>query len=184
MAGVTLVTVPGHGNAGPDHWQTLLERAEPGTVRVQQRSWTMPVRRQWVGGLERTLARLPGEVVLIGHSLGAMTIVEWGLRSTAAPRVAGAVLVAPPDLDQRLPGMPPRWIVGLCGWRGVPMRPLPFRSVLIASTDDPFCSAARAELFARAWGSVFADLGPCGHINTEAGFGPFPALDPVIAMFR
>lgn len=184
MAGVTLVTVPGHGGSGPDHWHTWLEQTHPGTVRVEQGNWTVPVRRQWVAGLERTLARVPGQVALIGHSLGAMTIVEWGLRSAAAPRVAGAILVAPPDLDRRLPGMPPRWIVGLCGWRGIPLRRLPFPSVLVASTDDPFCAAARAEMFARAWGSVFADLGPCGHINSEAGFGPFPALEPIIAGFR
>ncbi len=180
MPDAALVIVPGHGNSGPDHWQSLLEKTRLNTVRVRQNSWTIPVRRQWVRGLTHSVTATPGPLLLIGHSLGAMTIVEWGLRHAAPSRVLGAILVAPPDLDRRLPGMPPRWIVQLSGWPRVPLRPLPFPSLLVASSDDPFCTVARAETFARSWGSRFIGLGRCGHINAASGFGPFPQLDPLI----
>ena len=180
MPDATLVIVPGHGNSGRRHWQSLLEAERPDTLRVAQRHWRVPVRRQWIAGLARTVAGAPRRPLLIGHSLGSMTIVEWGLDRATGAGVAGALLVAPPDLDRRLPGMPPRWMARLCGWHGVPLRALPFPSVLVASADDPFCSLERARYFAAAWGSRFVDLGPCGHIDSDAGFGPFPQLAPLI----
>lgn len=45
---------------------------------------------------------------------------------------------------------------------------------VLASTDDPFYTMARAEAFATAWGSRLVVLERAGHINTDAGFGPWP----------
>ena len=92
----------------------------------------------------------------------------------------GALLVAPPDMEAALPGMPPPWMVRLAGWAPIPLRRLPWKSIVVASSDDPMCSIARSQDFARAWGSRFVDLGPAGHINAEAGFGPWPQARSLI----
>jgi len=44
----------------------------------------------------------------------------------------------------------------------------------VASTDDPFVTPARAAALARAWGSRLVTLERAGHLNADAGFGPWP----------
>jgi len=44
--------------------------------------------------------------------------------------------------------------------------------VLVASSDDPYCTMQRASDFAEAWGSEFVSAGEAGHINVESGHGP------------
>jgi uncharacterized protein len=51
---------------------------------------------------------------------------------------------------------------------------LPFPSVVVASTDDPYVSVARATEFAEAWGSRLTLIGDAGHINGASGHGPWP----------
>jgi predicted alpha/beta hydrolase family esterase len=56
----------------------------------------------------------------------------------------------------------------------MPLQKLPFRSVVVASTDDPFVTMERAELFAASWGSRLIKMSKAGHINTASGHGPWP----------
>ena len=56
----------------------------------------------------------------------------------------------------------------------VPLVPLPFPSVLVASRNDPFCTPQRAADLAEAWGSEFVDAGDAGHIDVASGHGPWP----------
>ncbi|RZI44696.1 serine hydrolase family protein [Herbaspirillum sp. HC18] len=175
----TLIIVPGHGNSGPGHWQTLLEQSHPRAVRVMQKNWNLPVRWSWARSLDRTLSALDAPAILVGHSAGAMTIVHWAARSRRP--VLGALLVAPPDMEARLPGMPPPWVTRLAGWAPIPMKRLPWPSIVVGSSNDAMCSLERAQEFARAWGSRFVDLGPAGHVNTDAGFGAWPGVHSLIA---
>jgi len=175
----TLVIVPGHGNSGPQHWQTLLEQAHPRSVRVIQRHWNLPLRWQWTGALNRTLDAVAGPVILVGHSAGAMTIVHAASRDR--PQVVGALLVAPPDMEARLPGMPAPWMVRLAGWRPIPTARLPWRSIVVASSNDPMCSILRSREFAGHWGSELVELDEAGHVNTDAGFGSWPGVQPLLA---
>ena len=46
--------------------------------------------------------------------------------------------------------------------------------MLVASSNDPYCPIRRAGAYARAWGSELVRLQNAGHINVEAGFGPWP----------
>lgn len=82
--------------------------------------------------------------------------------------VAGALLVAPADVERPDAPEPIR------GFAPVPLRLLPFPSTLVAGTNYPYLSVERAEHFARSWGSTPVRLGAAGHINTDAGFGPWP----------
>ena len=51
---------------------------------------------------------------------------------------------------------------------------LPYRSIVVASTDDPYCPSRRAGAYARAWGSEFVRLPDAGHINVASGHGEWP----------
>ncbi|HML28972.1 MAG TPA: alpha/beta hydrolase, partial [Hyphomicrobium sp.] len=41
-----------------------------------------------------------------------------------------------------------------------------------------------AERWARAWGADFVNLGAAGHINAEAGFGPWPEALTLLERLR
>jgi hypothetical protein len=56
----------------------------------------------------------------------------------------------------------------------MPMMRLPFPSIVVASTDDPFVSLDRATAFSTAWGSRLVVLERAGHINADSGHGPWP----------
>lgn len=59
-------------------------------------------------------------------------------------------------------------------WVPMPLRKIQFRSVVVASTNDPFVTMERADLFASAWGSRLITLLNAGHINGASGHGPWP----------
>jgi predicted alpha/beta hydrolase family esterase len=175
-----LLIAPGHGNSGPGHWQSLLERAHPNAVRVDQWSWNAPTRRLWTAALDRTVRRVAAPTILVGHSAGVATIVQWAARYPSPPHVVGALLVAPPDMEISLPGYPPAWVLRLAGWAPVPRQKLPWKTLVVASHNDPFCAIDRARDFALAWGAEFRDIGPAGHINAAAGYGPWPELSTLL----
>ena len=160
---VTLVIVPGWRDSGPGHWQTLWGEQIPGAVRVQQDDWITPSRKAWINSITQTILAQPGPVVIAAHSLGCIATTH--LPEEAAACIQGALLVAPADPERR--GV-------LADFAPVPYQPLPYRSVLVASSNDPFCPVRTAGAYARAWGSEFVRLQNAGHINVEAGFGPWP----------
>ena len=61
------------------------------------------------------------------------------------------------------------------GWLPVPREPLPFRSVVAASRNDPLASFERVGRLARDWGSDWSDLGEVGHLNPASGYGAMAA---------
>jgi predicted alpha/beta hydrolase family esterase len=176
----TILLVPGVGDSGPGHWQTLMEHSHRGARRVNQEDWSYPVRCDWVECLERVLASIDCPVVLVGHSAGAVTIVHWAAAHAHADRIRGALLVAPADLETELPDGTPVDFLEDAGWVPCPRRPLPFASIVVASTDDPYATMERSEELALAWGSRLERLEGAGHINADAGFGPWPFGDRLV----
>jgi predicted alpha/beta hydrolase family esterase/EAL domain-containing protein (putative c-di-GMP-specific phosphodiesterase class I) len=166
----TVIIVPGLGDSGPEHWQTQWGRNHPAYRRVRQRDWHQPQVDEWVAALDAQIRRAPSPVILVGHSLGCITIAEWSLRHWSDVR--GALLVAPADTDQQP------------FFDRVPLQPLPFPSILVASENDPYLELERARLFARHWGSRLVNLGKAGHINVESGFGPWPDGENLLAELR
>ncbi|HEY7461668.1 MAG TPA: alpha/beta hydrolase [Gemmatimonadota bacterium] len=163
----TVLMIPGFTGSSPGHWQSLWEREHPEYVRVQQRDWDHPDPVEWVAGVERAVAEAPDSVVLVGHSLGCTVIARFAAECPS-PKVIGALLVAPSDVEA--PTAPPE----VRCFAPIPLAPLPFRSVVVASTNDEFVSLARAEEFARRWRARFVSIGAAGHIHTAAGYGPWP----------
>lgn len=163
----SVLIVPGWTNSGPGHWQTLWERSDPHRFRrVEQRDWDTPQLTDWVQTLDAAIAAEPAPPVLVAHSLGCIAVAHWAVLYDRP--VAGALLVAPPDVERA--DMPDE----VRNFAPVPCRPLPFRSILVASDNDEYATIDRAGHFARCWGSEFVRAGAVGHINTDAGFGPWP----------
>ncbi|MEJ7615784.1 MAG: alpha/beta hydrolase [Pyrinomonadaceae bacterium] len=162
----TMIIVPGVNNSGPEHWQSIWQLKYPRALRVEQDDWDLPERDAWVAGLSRAVNSADGELVLVAHSLGCLTVAHWALG--AERPIKGALLVAPVDLET--PDYPP----GVGCFTPTPMNKLSFPSTVVGSSDDGYCSLARSEEFARAWGSRFVNAGPSGHINAAAGRGEWP----------
>ena len=160
----TLVIVPGWRNSGPGHWQSLwAQRLSAVRVDMAEDDWQRPKRNVWVQAIARTILAQPGPVVVAAHSLGCIATTH--LPSDVARRIRGALLVAPADPERR--GV-------LADFAPVPYQPLPYRSVVVASTTDPFCPVRTAGAYARSWGSEVVRLQNAGHINLESGHGEWP----------
>jgi uncharacterized protein len=171
-----ILMVPGQFNSGPQHWQSRWETKLSTARRVEQADWDVPERDAWTAEIANAVNAADRPVVLVAHSLGVAAVVQ------AVPsfrqRVAGAFLVAPPDLENT--GAAPEW---LARFGPYPSGPLPFPSLLIASRNDSWCTFEIAEDIAAAWGSLLIDAGDAGHINSEAGYGPWPEGSMAFAQF-
>jgi uncharacterized protein len=166
-------TLPGWQGSGTAHWQSRWEAAL-GDVRVEQHDWQQPLRGDWITRLEDTvqdhLKQHPTQpIVFAAHSLGCHLVAAWAALSPSVHTVCGALLVAPPDPLQ--PHFPPQ----LHSWNKPVLSRLPFKTTLVASTNDPFCDFTAAEALAAYWGSAMVNAGPMGHINAESGLGDWPA---------
>jgi len=118
--------------------------------------------------------------VLVGHSAGVIAIVQWTQRLYLSGKIAGALLVAPADFEMARDDSASLEYITTAGWIPIPREPLPFRSIVVASDDDPYTDIERSVLFARWWGSRFINLGPHGHINVATGFGRWPLGEELI----
>lgn len=163
-----LLIIPGLGGSGPDHWQSRWQAKLPNAVRVEQADWDHPVAADWEARIAEAVARCQRPVVAVAHSLGVVAFVR-ALARTGGVRIAGAFLVAPPGeaaLQER-PEVDP-------AFRPYPTDPLPCRSLLVASHDDPYADIEETATLSAAWGSAFVDAGHAGHINVDSGHGPWP----------
>ena len=167
MKTARILLLPGWQNSGPDHWQSRWEQGQ-GFERVQQDDWWWPRRGDWMARLEDQLLADDRPALLVAHSLGCHLVAAWAGHSRHCARVAGALLVAPPDLARA--DTPPQ----LHNWLPIAVQALPFLSTAVLSVDDPFCGAGRGQQIARVWGSELVMLGAVGHVNGDSGLGDWP----------
>lgn len=191
MKPANVLVLPGWQNSGPAHWQSRWEAAH-GYTRVQQHDWERPLRGDWLMQLEEAVLRSNGgripiqdddtsgnsgartkldfdpHLILVAHSLGCIQVAAWAAHSKNTQRVKAALLVAPGDVEREaLRALLP-------SWSPIVRQSLPFKSILVASRDDPHCSYEKAESLARDWGAELVDLGNAGHINADSGLGDWP----------
>lgn len=158
--------LPGWQNSGPNHWQSRWERSH-GYLRVEQHDWQRPLRGDWIARLEDVLLGCSEPAVLVAHSLGCLTAAAWAAHSQNTQLVKAALLVAPPDTGRDdIRPMLPGWVV--------PFQKLPFKAIVFASSNDPFCDLAQAQRFASGWDARLVELGERGHINAESGLDDWP----------
>lgn len=183
-----VLTLPGWQGSGPTHWQSRWE-VRHGFHRVEQHDWWQPRRGDWMARLEEVLLEEGARperpdptaawvgirpqshrpTLLVAHSLGCHLVAAWAAHSGHTARVAGALLVAPPDTGRD--DFPPQ----LHGWRSAVVGSLPFLTTVVASTDDPWASLASTGRLAQAWGASLVVAGASGHMNAESGLGDWPA---------
>lgn len=168
MVNAQILILPGLGNSGPEHWQSLWEQAH-GYRRVEQQSWDAPVLGDWLSNLERAVSAAPSGVVLVAHSLACALVAHFASSRPTRPGVLGAFLVSPADVDSRR--CTPDEVRG---FSPIPLSPLPFPAEVVASSDDPYVGRERAALFAERWQADFVDIGAAGHINASSGLGSWP----------
>lgn len=162
-----ILILPGLTGGTPEHWYARWEEKLKTARRIAPSDPHAPDRREWTDALTEAVEKARRPVVLVAHSLGTVLAVQ-AAAETRLPGVAGAFLVAVPDLERDDMPEPTRPFAPL------PRDPLPFPSLMVASRNDFWCSYERAEDFAASWGSHLIDAGDAGHLNDESGHGPWP----------
>lgn len=169
-----------HGleGSGPEHWQTWL------AARLRARGLAVsyptlpdadaPRIDRWLDALDGELSRLPAaQTTVLCHSLGSLLWFHHAARQPAV-QVARALLVAPPQPDEEdAPSV---------GFRPVPLdregvAAAARETLLVPSTDDPWCPAETSRRIGEATGVPIDWIENGGHINTDAGYGPWPAVE-------
>lgn len=159
--------VPGYGNSGPAHWQSVWEQRF-NFNRINQSDWEKPVKDEWIAAIDAALQQRDlSNIILVGHSMACSTIAFWAARYNRS--IKGALLVAPCDTEADT--CPPH----TTGFTPIPTAKLPFKSITVTATDDYFVTPQRATYFAHCWGSKLVNIGQAGHINIESGYGEWDA---------
>jgi predicted alpha/beta hydrolase family esterase len=162
-----ILILPGLGGSKPGHWQMRWAERMATAAIVEQADWWEPDADDWIATIDQACRLTTRPVVLVAHSTSVSAAVH------AAPRlpdnVRGAFLVAPTDVE-----LSPAAPEAIHVFRPIPRDPLPFPSMVVASSNDPYVTLERAVEFANCWGSDFHQAGEAGHINVESGHGPWP----------
>lgn len=163
----TILTVPGIGSSGPEHWQSMWERQHPRVLRIEQSNWDQPRCADWVETIEATLSRSEEPPVLVAHSLGCLAVIHWASRSSTS--VDGIVLVATPDPAG------PNFPKTAQGFAPIPHRIGDHRVLMIDSDDDPYGNLTLTKALARDFNARHIELHRAGHINAASGLADWQA---------
>ena len=162
-----ILIVPGLNGSGEGHWQRHWLADHEDARLVDQSDWSNPQAGRWLHRLEQAVIANPG-ALLVTHSLGTILAARLGA-SSVAPLVGGALLVAPADIERTSSLHARSYEFGT-----LPLAPLPFPALVVASRDDIYMSLDKARTLAAAWSAPLIDLGNVGHINVASGFGRWP----------
>jgi hypothetical protein len=180
----TVLIVPGLRDAVMNHWQTLLQ-AQLAAAGRPVRS-VPPMGRDALAvaprleAIEREAQAIDGPLVIVAHSGGCVMVAHWARQTRR--EVRGALLAAPPEFERPMPeGYPTLAQLDAGGWLPVPRERLPFRSIVVASRNDPLARFEGVAALAADWGSQLIDEGPVGHLNPASGFGEWPRAHGFIA---
>ena len=170
MAARSFLILHGLQGSGPGHWQTwLAARLRADNERVAYPDLPdaeLPSLPAWREKLDGELAALPGSCIVVCHSLACLLwlhhVADGGIPAERA------LLVAPPSESSGVPE--------IAGFFPVPHPDLGGGGRLVCSDNDPFCPEGAANLYADL--GIPIDVIPGkGHMNNEAGYGPWPAVE-------
>jgi predicted alpha/beta hydrolase family esterase len=172
MAARSFLILHGWQGSGPGHWQTWLgARLRADGERVAYPDLPdadLPSLQPWREALDGELrALVAGEVIVICHSLSCLL---WLHHVADGGRQADRVLlVAPPSERAGVPEIE--------GFFPVPLPALAHGARLVCSDDDPFCPEGAAKVYGEPLRIPIDLLPGRGHLNPEAGYGPWPAVE-------
>lgn len=173
--GFQILLVPPWENASAEHWMSHWQRKYPNFLRVEHREWINPEKDDWIATLDKYVSEQTKPVILVAHSLGTITVAHWA--NDSGRRIAGAFLVAPPDVERA--DAPAE----IKTFAPVPLAKFGFPSAVAASENDNYISLERAAFFAGKWGSRFINIGAAGHINVKSGHGEWRQGEELLAEF-
>jgi predicted alpha/beta hydrolase family esterase len=168
----------GYQGSGPGHWQTwLAARLRSGDAYVAFPDLPdpdAPQLRSWLDALGGELDAFPSPPVVICHSLACLLWLHHAAGEAPAA-VSRVLLVAPPS-----PSAAPDVLASFFPApldAGALAASAPEGVRLVCSDDDPYCPEGAAELYGVPLGLPTDVLPGRGHLNPEAGLGPWPALE-------
>lgn len=169
-----------HGwqGSGPDHWQSwLADRLSESGEQVRYPDLPnpdAPDAGEWAQTIRAELAALAGERIVVCHSLACLLWAREAAEIARDGAVDRLLLVAPPCPGKPIPGVKDLYPTPLDA--GAMARSA--RSARVVGSDsDPYCPAGHTRSFAEPLGLEIDVLEGAGHINPEAGFGPWPAVE-------
>ncbi|WP_328998445.1 alpha/beta hydrolase [Kribbella sp. NBC_00709] len=188
---MTFIIIPGLDGSDAHHWQSRWEHEwlAP-AVRIEPSSWSAPDLTDWSAAITRAVNSTTGDITFITHSLGCHALTHWlahsptlspvasPAESPAAARIRGAFLVGPPD-----PEAPTFPVDRLPTFASLPAVALTIPSVLIASTNDPYCTIEAATHLAKTWATPLIPLDNLGHINSDSNLGQWPQGQHLLTAF-
>lgn len=166
----SILVIPGHMGAGPDHWQSRLISKLSSAQLVDQDDWVHGSLPKAINAVVEAVAAAEKPVVFVAHSVGCI-LVARAVQTLGENihKVKGGYLVVPPN-EAAL-----RSLVGIDpSFADVPRDPLPFPSLLVATSNDPYSTLEDSASLALAWGSLLVEAGEAGHIDHTSGHGPWP----------
>ena len=157
--------MPGLNDSDENHWQTYWLRLFKNSQRLIQDNWGEPQLKDWMLRLDQMLSTLDGNIILVAHSLAVSLVAHWAAKNNI-PKIGGALLVAPSDVESPLhtPDV-------VRNFAPMPTSKISFPTIVVASENDTFVDIARAQYFATRWGSEFINVGMKGHINSASNLG-------------
>jgi uncharacterized protein len=178
MPSMSFLILHGWQGSGPGHWQTWLagrlrdrgervsypELPEPDAPRLDR----------WREALDLELAREPGGLVVLCHSLACVLWLQHARVTDGSPRAQRVLLVAPPSPSAELPGVQ--------GFFPLSVEPADVARAagstqIVASHDDPYCPEGAERLYGEPLELHVRVVAGGGHINPDAGYGPWPAVE-------
>ncbi|CAN5120159.1 hypothetical protein BH10PSE12_BH10PSE12_11350 [soil metagenome] len=160
-----LLADPEYGAVGD--WLLRWEDERENAAAISLGRTDPPNRNAWITTLGAAIAQSDRPVILVARGLACLAVAWWAAleRPLYADPVAGALLVAPPNVDTANSDL------RMLGFGPAPKVLLPFPSVVVASRNDPRMDFAAACLLSSFWGSQCIDGGHIGSAEAAADLG-------------
>jgi uncharacterized protein len=168
-----------HGWKGSEdeHWQTWLAQrlrhAGEAVHYPELPSPAQPAADEWATVLHAELGAMDGRRTVVCHSLACLLWAREAARIAERGAVERVLLVAPP--------CPVTPIPDVRAFHPTPLDPDAAAASagaarVVGSDNDPYCPAGAERSFATPLGLPFDLVPGAGHMNVEAGYGPWPAV--------
>jgi predicted alpha/beta hydrolase family esterase len=129
----------------------------------------------WLRVLDMELKQLSGRsIVVAAHSLAVTLWLHHAAADTTTSPAERVILVAPPSPNLGMKELADFFPVPL---DAEAVRRAAAETILICADDDPYCPEGAKELFGEPLGIESIVIEQGGHLNVEAGFGEWPAME-------
>lgn len=174
LSEIDILIVPGWKKSasdfGPDHWQSRWLRNMKTARLVAPADPQKPRLSEWSDRITTAVAAGTRPAVIVAYDCGTIAAATAAPR-LAGTRLAGAFLVAVPDLD---PARHDIWPARHGGFAPLPVHAFPVPAKLIGSSTDPTCTVERSQQIGASWGAGVSIIANAGHLDEASGHGPWP----------